>query len=121
MRIETKLKLSLVSIGVDVKVFNIQNNLVKEFPSINKAAKYFDVGKSTINKAIKTGRPYHNFIFKSDIKDNRIWVYDLKHQLIKVFDNRSKASEWFNIPNTTLGTLKQEKFEKINFIFIIFA
>jgi hypothetical protein len=72
MRIETKLKLSLVSIGVDVKVFNIQKNLVKEFPSINKAAKYFDVGKSTINKAIKTGRPYHNFIFKSDIKDNRI-------------------------------------------------
>lgn len=51
MRVETKLKLSLVSIGVDVKVFDTQKNLVKEFTSINKAAKYFDVGKSTINKA----------------------------------------------------------------------
>lgn len=103
MRFETKLKLSLVIIGVDVKVFDKLNNLAKEFPSINKAAKYFYVSKSTINKAIKTGRPFHNFIFKSDIKDNRIWVYDLKHELIKVLDNRSKTSEWFNIPSTTLS------------------
>jgi group I intron endonuclease len=72
MRVETKLKLSLVTIGVDVKVFDLQNNLVKEFSSINKAGKYFDVGKSTINKAIKTGRPYQNLIFKSYIKENRI-------------------------------------------------
>jgi len=53
MRIETKLKLSLVSIGVNVKVFDIEDNLIKEFPSINSAAKYYDVSSTTISKAIK--------------------------------------------------------------------
>ena len=118
MRLETKLKLSLVTIGVDVKVFDIQNNLVKEFPSANKAAKYFDVASCTINKAIKTGRPYKNFIFKSYIKDNRIWVYDLNHKLIKILDNRSKTSEWFNIPNTTLSRyIKSGKLWKNKYYF----
>ena len=120
MRIETKLKLSLVSIGVNVKVFDMENKFIKEFPSINKAAKYFDVSSTTINTAIKKARPYQNFIFKSEIKDNRIWVYDLNHKLIKVLDNTSKTSEWFNIPSTTLGILSQENFEKIKIIFIIF-
>jgi len=72
MPIETKLKLSLVSIGLNVKVFDLENNLIKEFPSINRAAKYFDVSSTTINKAIKKGRRYLNFLFKSEIKDNRI-------------------------------------------------
>jgi hypothetical protein len=72
MRLETKLKLSLVSIGVIVKVFDKEKNFVKEFPSINRAAKYYDVGSTTINTAIKTGRPYQNLIFKSQIKDNRV-------------------------------------------------
>ena len=102
MRLETKLKLSLVSIGVNVKVYDCSNNLIKEFPSINSAAKYFEVTKSTINTAIKKGRSYQNFIFKSKIKDNRIWVYDLNHILIKVCDNQSKTSECFKIPTTTL-------------------
>ncbi len=53
MRFETKLKLSLVSIGVNVKVFDKENNFIKEFPSINSAAKYYDVSSTTISKAIK--------------------------------------------------------------------
>jgi group I intron endonuclease len=72
MRLETKLKLSLVSIGVNVKVFDLQDNLIKEFSSINSTAKYYDVASSTINTAIKKGRPYHNLIFKSEVKDNRV-------------------------------------------------
>lgn len=72
MRLETKLKLSLVSIGVNVKVFDGENNFIKEFSSINSAAKYFDVCNTTINNAIKKGRPYQNFVFKSEIKDNRV-------------------------------------------------
>jgi group I intron endonuclease len=72
MRLETKLRLSLVTIGVNVKAFDLQNNLIKEFSSINNAAKYYDVASSTINTAIKKGRPYHNLIFKSKVKDNRV-------------------------------------------------
>jgi hypothetical protein len=65
-----------------------------------------------------TGRPYNNFIFKSDIKDNRIWVYGLKHKLIKILDNRSKTSEWFNIPNTTLSRyIKSGKLWKNKYYF----
>jgi NUMOD1 domain len=72
MRPETKLKLSIVSIGVNVKVFDKKDNLIKEFPSINSAAKYFDVSSNTISKAIKKGTSYQNFTFKSEIKDNRV-------------------------------------------------
>ena len=103
MRLETKLKLSLVSIGVNVKMYDSSNNFIKEFPSINSTAKYFDVGSTTINKVIKKGTSYMNFHFKSEIKDNRILVYDFKHKLIKVLDNASKTSECFNIPTTTLS------------------
>lgn len=104
MRLETKLKLSLVTLGVNVKVFYLQDNLIKEFSSIKNAAKYYDVASSTINTAIKKGRPYHNLIFKSEVKDNRVWVYDLNHILIKISDdNMSKTSKDFNIPSTTLS------------------
>lgn len=118
MRNETKLKLSLVSIGVNVKVFDVGNNLIKEFPSINRAAKFFDVSSTTINTAIKKGRPYQNFKFKSEIKDNRVWVYDLNHILIKILDNMSKASESFNIPSTTLSRyIKSGKLWKKKYFF----
>lgn len=118
MRIETRLKLSLVSIGVNVKVFDMENNFIKEFPSINRAAKYFNVASTTINRAIKIGRPYQNFIFKSEIKDNRIWVYDVKHKLIKILNNASKASESFNIPSTTLSRyIKSGKLWKNKYYF----
>ena len=72
MLIETKLRLSLVTVGLNVKVFDKENNLIKEFPSINSAAKYFGVNSTTIKTAIKKDRPYHNLIFKSQIKDKRI-------------------------------------------------
>jgi hypothetical protein len=71
MLLETKLKLSFVSIDVKVKVFDIKDNF-KEFSSINSREKYYDVGSTTINTAIKNGGPYRNLIFKSEIKDNRI-------------------------------------------------
>lgn len=98
---ETKLKLSLVTIGISLKVFDIKNNF-KEFPSINSAAKYLNANGSTINTVIKKGKSYKNLIFKSQILDNRIWVYDLNYQLVKVLNNASKVSESFNIPTTTL-------------------
>lgn len=55
-----------MSIGVNVKVFKLQENLIKEFSSINSAAKYYGAASSTINKAIKKkNKPYNNLIFKS--------------------------------------------------------
>ena len=58
MRLETKLKLYLVSIGVNVKMYDCSNNLIKEFPNIKSVAKYFYLHKTTINTAIKKGRSY---------------------------------------------------------------
>jgi len=118
MRIETKLRLSLVTIGLNVKVFDKENNLIKEFPSINSAAKYFGVNSTTIKTAIKKGRPYRNLIFKSQIKDKRIWVYDLNHRLVNILINVSKASEEFNIPSTTLSRyIKSRKLWKNKYFF----
>jgi group I intron endonuclease len=52
MRLETKLKLSLSSIGLKVKVFDKSNNLIHDFSSIRKAAKYFNVNSSTISRVL---------------------------------------------------------------------
>lgn len=118
MRFETKLKLSLVSISINVKVFDLKDSFIKEFPSINSAAKFFDVSNTTISRAIKKGRSYQNFTFKSEIKDNKVWVYDSDHKLVKVCDNSSKASEWFNIPSATLSRyIKSGKLWKDKYYF----
>lgn len=61
-----------------------------------------DTNSRTLNSIIKKGKSYKNLIFKSEIKDNRIWVYNLNYQLVKVLNSGSKVSESFNIPTTTL-------------------
>jgi hypothetical protein len=33
---------------------------------------------------------WKSFFFKSEIKDNRVWVYDYNYKLIKVLDNVKK-------------------------------
>jgi len=48
LKLETKLKISLGSKGVPVKVFDKSNNLIKEFTAITNAAKYFGVSIRTI-------------------------------------------------------------------------
>jgi hypothetical protein len=102
MQHETKLKLSLRSIGMNVKVYDSFNSFVMEFSTINSTAKHFGVSSSTIKRVLKNGMSYKNFFFKSEIIDNRILVYDYSHKLIKVLDNRSDTSRLFNIPTTTL-------------------
>jgi hypothetical protein len=102
MRLETKLKLSLRSIGMNIKVSDSFNSFVMEFPTINSTAKYFGVGSSTIKRVLKNGMSYKNLFFKSEIIDNRIFVYDYSHKLIKILNNRSDTSRLFNIPTTTL-------------------
>jgi hypothetical protein len=65
--IETRLKLSSRSGGIKVKLFDKSNNLVKEFPTIGRAAKYLNVSGRTVSNIFKTGISYDNYIYKLDI------------------------------------------------------
>lgn len=65
MQDETKLKLSLRSIGMNVKVYDSFNSFVMEFSTINSTAKHFGVSSSTIKRVLKNGMSYKNFFFKS--------------------------------------------------------
>lgn len=118
MTLEAKLKLSLSSVGIKVMVYDKSNNIVNEFSSIRKVAKHFDVSSSTIDRVLNKNTPYKGFLFKSKIKDNRVWVYSYNHQLIKVLNNTRKTSQYYNIPNTTLQRyIKSGKLYKNKFYF----
>jgi len=64
---ETKLKMSLRSRGVKVKVFDINNNLIKEFPTMISVALHFTVSSRTIGRYLDKNIPYNGFIFKSNL------------------------------------------------------
>jgi group I intron endonuclease len=100
---ETRLKMSLRSPGVRVKVFDKSNNLLFEFPTINSAAEYFGVSHSTIRSIEKRGASYDNYTYKFEVKDTRTWVYDNNKKLIKTLNSINKASELFSIPPTTIS------------------
>jgi hypothetical protein len=53
MKLETKLKLSLIYKGVPVKIFDDKNNFIKEFPIIVIVAKYFKISSITVGIWIK--------------------------------------------------------------------
>jgi hypothetical protein len=69
---ETRYKLSLVSQGINVKVFDKFYNFMFEFSSIRNTAKYFGVHPKTIANIYKTGKSFDEFIYKFNIKDTRI-------------------------------------------------
>ena len=113
---ESRIKISLRCKGVSVKVFDKSNNLIHEFPTLTSAAKYFGVDTKTISMIYKTGKSYDNYTYKFNIKENKVWVCDSNHKLIKRLDSLKKTSEWFNIPSSTLfnyirsGKLYKNKF-----------
>lgn len=118
MKYETKLKLSSRVQGVNVRIFDRSNNFIKEFTSMTSAAKYIGVDRKTISKIFETGVSYDDFIYKFEIKDSRVWVYDSNQKLIKIFSNVKKASEWSNVPFTTLSRyIKSGKLYKNKFYF----
>jgi len=103
---ETRLKISLRCPGVRVKIYNKSNNLLFEFPTLNSAAKYFGIAS------------YDNYIYKFEVKDTRIWVYDSKKKLINIFYSITQVSESFNIPPTTLSRyIKSGKLYENTFYF----
>lgn len=99
---ETRLKLSLRTKGIAVKVSDSSGNLIKEFPSIKSAARYFKIGQNTIRNVFYRGVAYDGYTYEFKIKDLRIWVYNSKHELIKVFNTIKETSLTYNIPSTTL-------------------
>jgi hypothetical protein len=69
---ETLLKISSRCKGVSVKIFDKSNNLINQFPTITSTAKYSGVDNKTISMIFKTGKSYDNFVYKFDIKYNRV-------------------------------------------------
>jgi len=69
---EAKLKMSLRAGGVSVKIFDISNNLVNEFPTMLSAAKYLGVTHKTIRNIFNTGKSYDSYIYKFEIKDIKV-------------------------------------------------
>jgi len=100
---ETILKMSLRTQGVSVNIYNKSGYLVKVFPTIVSAAKYFDVSSTTIGRIPHNGT-YDNFTFEFEVKDIRIWVYNLNKELVKILDNSNETSKCYNIARSTLNT-----------------
>jgi hypothetical protein len=42
------------------------------------------------------------FIFKYELKDLRVWIYDSNNNLLMISNNAKKAAEWCNIPSSTM-------------------
>jgi group I intron endonuclease len=115
---EVKLKLSLRSVGISVKVYDKCMNLVNQYSSLIKAAKDLNVSEKTIGRVYKTGKSYNNFIYIFEIKDNRVWIYDYNHKLIKILNNTKKVSEWYKIPYSTVARyIKTGKLYKNKYYF----
>lgn len=100
---EAKSRLSLTSVGLIIKVYDNSNKLIREFPSIKKAAKYFNLSICFIRKYINNNyNRYKGFTFISEIKNNKIKVYDRNYKLIEILDNAMKIFKLYNVPRTTL-------------------
>ena len=105
--------------GVSVKVFDKNNNLITEFPTITSAASHFGVDGKTIGMIFKTGKSYDDYTYKFEVRDTRIWIYNSSNkELIKTLDSIKKTSEWSNIPESTISDyIKSGKLYKNKYYF----
>ena len=65
--LETKLKMSLRTHGVKVKVFDQENNLIKEFPTMISVALHFNISRTTVGRYLDKNKSYNGYIFKSNL------------------------------------------------------
>ena len=65
--LETRLKLSIRSRGVCIKVFDSSNNLIDKFPNITSVANYFNISNRTVGRYLDKNKSYNGFIFRSFI------------------------------------------------------
>lgn len=120
---ETILKLSLRSLGVSVKIFDILSNLSYQFSSITKAAEFLNIKRENMSKILDGNENYEGLTFQFELKDLRIQIFDSKFQLIEILDSRAKISKIYNIPSSTLSYYINTKklynnkfyFRKINY------
>lgn len=70
VRLETRLKLSLRSHGVSIKMFNSSGKFIKSFPTITSTAKHFSVSNRTISRYLNNNKIYNGYIFISNFKNN---------------------------------------------------
>lgn len=102
MTLEAKRKLSLISRGIHIKVYNGSNNLMYKFTSLKETAKHFKVSPGFIQKCINNTKDFKGFNFRPEIENNRIGIYDPEKKLIEVLDNPMKISKAYDIPRTTV-------------------
>lgn len=103
VKVNTKEKLSSRVQGISVKIFDRSNKLIDEFVSMTEAAKYLGVHRRTISRVFETGISYDDYIYKFEIKDNRIWVYNSNYKLINIFKNMKETGLHYNISLATLS------------------
>jgi len=70
INLETRLKLSLRSIGGSVKIFDSSKKLVKEFPTITSTAKYFGISNKAISRYLNKNKSYNDYTLISNFKDD---------------------------------------------------
>ena len=101
---ETKYNLSLGAInGIIVKVFDVNNNFLKEYPTITCAANHYNVDRYTLSKCIKTGNQIKNHYFKAQLKNVNLSIYDKLHNLIKVCTSANKVTKFCETSHTAIG------------------
>jgi hypothetical protein len=63
--VETRLKLSLRSHGVCIKVIDLSKNLIKEYPSMSSVGKHFNISYKTVGRYLDKDTSYKGFMFIS--------------------------------------------------------
>jgi hypothetical protein len=105
--------------GIKVKVFDLNNNLLKVFPTITSAAQYYDIDRSALSKNIKLGYKRNNLRFEAELKDVRVWVFNKERDMIGVFPTANKAGEFCGTSPVALGRyLKSGKLWKDKYYFL---
>ena len=103
MSLETKLKLSLTSKGINVIIFDDFNNFIKEFYSIKATSDYFNISPKTLHKILRNNLSWRGLTFKFEIKScQKIRIFNSNHKLIEILDNGMTLSKLYNIPRTTV-------------------
>ena len=106
--------------GINIKVFDLNFNLIQQFPSIASAALYFEVSTRTMGIILNEDIIHVGFVYKCEVLDTKVKVYSYKNQLLEVIDSLKKASILYNIPMTTLRSyIKSGKLYNNIYYFII--
>lgn len=124
--LKTMEKFQLRTKGVIIKVYDLKENLIYEFPTISKAAKFYGVHLSTISKYVETGKLWDNkFIFKMELNSinsckviaktakplavgeikqysgNFVKVFDKENQLLYTFNSIRSAASYLELNRQT--------------------